>query len=92
MEGRKPCLKCLLAELDYDEYTQSLLDYIKKVPADRRVSEEVYQSRLAQCRSCEKLINGMCAECGCYVELRALKSASDCAAPVKRWTSQTDLQ
>ncbi|MBR6872933.1 MAG: hypothetical protein IKN17_05450 [Ruminococcus sp.] len=83
--GGKPCLKCLLAQLDPDDYTQSLLDYIRNVPEDRRVSEEVYQDRLSRCRECDRLINGMCAECGCYVELRALRPGAYCAGAVKRW-------
>ena len=88
MEQQKPCLRCLLAELDGDAYALSLIEYIKKVPEDKRVDETVYQRRLALCRECDKLINGMCTECGCYVELRALKPASDCASPVKRWLAE----
>ena len=85
MTGKKPCIKCLLAELDYDEYTQSLLDYIKSVPEDRRADEATYQARLELCRSCESLVSGMCKECGCYVELRALKPGAQCAGGVKKW-------
>ena len=85
MSGQKPCVRCLIAELDYDEYTQSLLDYIKSVPADRRVSEEEYQRRLGFCRSCGRLLSGMCLECGCYVEVRALKPNAECASAEKRW-------
>lgn len=88
--SRKPCLRCLLKEMGEDSNALSLLEYIKKVPADRRVSEEIYQKRLAQCRQCDKLINGMCSECGCYVELRALKPSADCASPSKRWLPEAD--
>ncbi len=33
-----------------------------------RVTEEVYESRLAVCQDCEKLNAGTCMACGCYVE------------------------
>lgn len=84
---KKPCVRCLLSELDEDEIRAGLLEYIRNVPADRRVSGEIYQSRLAQCRSCERLLDGMCLECGCYVEIRALRPEADCASAVKRWHS-----
>ena len=85
MPGQKPCLRCLLEDLDQDGITQGLREYIESYPADRRVSEEIYRERLARCRECERLINAMCAECGCYIEIRALKPGQECAAPVKRW-------
>ena len=88
MEQKKPCLRCLLEELGDDSHALGLIEYIKSVPADRRVSEEVYQRRLAACRECDRLISGMCLECGCYVELRALRPAADCASAVKRWLAE----
>lgn len=80
---KKICRRCLLDDLDFDEYMQSLKDYIKAVPPDSRVSDEVYSSRLDVCRSCEELANAMCRQCGCYVELRALKPKTHC--PIDKW-------
>lgn len=82
---KKPCRKCLLAQLDPDEYTQNLLEYIKNYPADKRVSEEVYRKRLEICQNCPELAGGICAQCGCYVELRALKPSMYCAGVKKLW-------
>ena len=82
---QKPCLRCLLSELGSTDYTRSLLEHIRSVPEDRRVSEEIYQARLRECRQCDRLLNALCLECGCYVELRALKPGAECAAAVKRW-------
>lgn len=48
-----------------------------------RVTEEVYESRLAVCQDCEKLNAGTCMACGCYVELRAVAAVSRC--PKKKW-------
>ncbi len=80
-----PCKKCLLAELSADDRVQSLLAYIRSVPAERRVDEETYQSRLAQCKNCGSLVNGICAECGCFAELRALKPQQRCPSPERKW-------
>lgn len=80
-----PCKKCLLAELGETDWSKSLLEYIAAVPPDMRVEEAVYQERLARCRECDDLVSGMCRQCGCYVELRALKPDQKCAAPEKKW-------
>ena len=61
------------------------MEYIAAVPEDKRVDENEYQRRLELCRSCEQLANGMCAVCGCYVELRALKPNSYCPGQGKFW-------
>ncbi len=72
------CRKCLLAELGEDEYFTALRQYIADYPAEKRVPDGEYSRRLAVCRNCERLANGMCAVCGCYVELRALKTEQHC--------------
>lgn len=82
---KKLCRKCLLAEMHPDEYTQSLLDYIDSIPSENRADEKLYRKRLEICRSCDELANGICAKCGCFVELRALKPNSYCASEKKLW-------
>lgn len=82
---RQPCKKCLIADLDYDEYTENIAQYIKKVPEDRRAPEEEYRRRLDLCRRCGELANGICAKCGCFVELRALKTESRCPHEKRVW-------
>ncbi|MBO5246284.1 MAG: hypothetical protein J6B28_03385 [Eubacterium sp.] len=82
------CTRCLLRELvDSDESKQSELEMIEKyrdaIKQADRVSEEVYEQRLAVCQSCEKLLAGTCNACGCYVELRAIAKVSHC--PKKKW-------
>ncbi|MBR6045063.1 MAG: hypothetical protein IKP47_05460 [Ruminococcus sp.] len=80
-----PCKRCLLAELSQTDYTKTLLEYIASVPMERRVDEKTYAARLEACRSCDELTDGMCMQCGCYAELRALKPEQECAAADKRW-------
>ena len=81
--SRQPvCKRCLLRELD-GEYFQSIYRYIESLPPERKASPPVYRQRLAVCRGCESLQNGMCAQCGCFVEVRAAKRAQKC--PLGSW-------
>lgn len=84
--SKKPfCRKCLLDELDEDEYILSLKDYIAKYPQEKRCSEKEYQRRLNICLTCKHLSNATCALCGCYVELRALKKEMYCPDCGNKW-------
>ena len=80
-ETKKICRRCLLAERSEDEYVRSLKEYIAGYPEDKRVCEEEYRRRLGICTDCERLADGICSLCGCYVELRALKPNSVCPEP-----------
>ena len=79
------CRKCLLDELDEDEYIRSLKDYISAYPQEKRCVMSEYRRRLEICAKCENLSNAMCALCGCYVELRALKKETYCPDFGDRW-------
>lgn len=81
----KICRKCLLQDLDKDEYINNLLEYIKNYPEEKRIDAITYQNRLSACKSCDNLSEGMCALCGCFVELRALKKNSCCPDTNKKW-------
>ncbi|MBQ8921231.1 MAG: hypothetical protein IJ060_03600 [Oscillospiraceae bacterium] len=81
----QPCKKCLLAELAATDFTEHLLAYIRSVPEESRVDEATYQRRLAQCRACGSLVSGICTQCGCFAELRALRPEQRCAAPERKW-------
>ncbi|MBQ8639607.1 MAG: hypothetical protein IJ468_10590 [Lachnospiraceae bacterium] len=75
------CKRCLLYEMaDRDLYTR-IRRTIEAIPASMRCEEEAYQARLASCKTCEKLISGMCRVCGCYVEVRAAKREEHCPLP-----------
>lgn len=71
--------------MDPDDIERSILDYIKELPADKKADDKTYAERLDKCRSCDHLVNGMCAKCGCYVELRAAKRNMYCAGEEKLW-------
>ncbi len=69
-------------ELD-SQYFQSIYEYIDRLPEEQKASSQEYARRLGFCRACESLQNGMCAQCGCFAEVRAAKSALAC--PIARW-------
>ena len=79
------CKKCLLYEMPDAERYQGMYDYINNLDDDLKVSQELYQQRLAICRECEQLLEGMCRICGCYVEMRAVMKGKMCPDVIKRW-------
>lgn len=80
---KKPCLKCLLRELDEEAYMEKLHCYIEMMDADVKTAQSIYENRLAVCRDCDYLEAGTCLACGCYVELRAAVKKNKC--PYKKW-------
>ncbi len=76
------CKRCLLRELD-GEYFKSIYQYIASLPEEQRSSSDEYARRLKICRACGDLHNGMCAQCGCFAEVRAAKRRLAC--PMGRW-------
>ena len=86
IKQRRSCRKCLTAEMDEAEYFENLHMYIANLDKDIKVSQSVYEERLAVCKDCELLADGMCRACGCFVELRAVIWKNAC--PYDKWTAQ----
>lgn len=76
------CKKCLLREMA-EEDAKQIQKYKDAIKLADRVSETVYEERLAICKSCDLLNAGTCGACGCYVELRAVAKSGRC--PHKKW-------
>lgn len=87
MEGKNQryCRKCLLREMDEEEYFANLYDYMERLDEDLKIDNGEYERRLSICKGCENLFNGMCTICGCYVELRALMKKNSCPNVEKKW-------
>lgn len=83
---RRICRKCLTSEMDEAAYFENLHTYIANLDEDIKVSRSVYEDRLALCKNCDLLADGMCRACGCFVELRAVIWKNSC--PYDKWTSQ----
>lgn len=80
------CRRCLLEE---DAGNRPMYELIKEVisaiPDEQRAKETVYRARLNICRECDRLVSGMCALCGCYVEVRACKALMYCPDTDRKW-------
>lgn len=76
---KKRCLKCLLREMNQDEYFNNLHEYIQNLDEDIKADTNLYEERLKICKNCDYLTDGMCRACGCFVELRAAISSNSCS-------------
>ena len=83
MADRPPC-RCLLKEADPD-LGRIVAEYVDALPEEARVPEEVYRRRLTACEACDRLADGMCLDCGCYVEARAAKAGLRCPGVPAKW-------
>ncbi len=77
------CKRCLVRDMDNKQMYHTMYEYISHLDEEIKASPEVYESRLAICKGCERLLEGMCNACGCYVELRAAIRIRVC--PYEKW-------
>ena len=80
-----PCRRCLFEGVDRDKITAMIEDYLEALPEEERTPEALYRERLAVCETCDKLADGMCRECGCFVLYRAAVATNDCPDLPSRW-------
>lgn len=84
-QNQRYCRKCLLREMDEEAYFENMFAYIRNLPKEDKVSDEVYEARLTHCKNCDDLLNGMCRICGCYVEMRAAMKVRSCPGYDPKW-------
>lgn len=84
-EDRRICKKCLVRDFDEGELFRTMQEYIARMDEDIKTPEKEYEERLRICTECDKLMNGMCGVCGCYVEMRAAVKSQYCPAVHKKW-------
>lgn len=83
MEERR-CKRCLLRELAGQvKVYETVRRYIEDLEPERRADQAASEARLEKCKACDRLSDGMCRACGCYVELRAAMKEQEC--PYERW-------
>ncbi len=85
MEDRRMCKRCLLSDMSEDGLRERVYEYIESLSGDIKVEPGIYEQRLEQCRECDKLFNGMCRACGCFVEMRAAIKSNSCPDISHRW-------
>ena len=79
----KPCTRCLLKDYSKEVYDKLIVEGLKALPAEDLTTEDVTAARLNVCKNCEKINQGTCLACGCYVEIRAALKAGKC--PYSKW-------
>lgn len=73
------CRICELLGFDVSQYLEQALERLEQTDPSRLASEEEYGRRLSICAQCkEKLEDGTCKMCGCYVVLRARMAEGKC--------------
>ena len=83
---RPPCRRCLLEDMTEEtKLFATVREYLAAVPRNVKTPDSAYRARLETCRRCENLRNGMCALCGCFVEMRAVKATNTCPDTPPRW-------
>lgn len=86
------CRKCFLREMELQgglkASYEAMLERIEMLDPELRCTGETYDARLAQCKKCEYLAEGMCGLCGCFAESRAAVKANSCPAEPKRWSAE----
>ncbi|MCH5325008.1 MAG: hypothetical protein J1E39_07305 [Eubacterium sp.] len=78
------CRRCLTAQLS-EEAFRTVSEYVSLIPKDKKTDDVSYHKRLEKCRACDELINGMCAKCGCFAEIRAAYAHRACPHEQPRW-------
>lgn len=82
---KRICRRCLTKEMPDAQYYQNMYDYINNLDKEIKTPESTYLQRLASCKECTHLLNGMCRICGCFVEMRAAVNKNCCPAIHKKW-------
>ena len=83
VETQRYCRKCLLKDFDEDKYRELIKKELDWMDAEMKAADDLYAERLKICEECDKLSQGTCLSCGCFVELRA--AAGKAACPRKLW-------
>lgn len=85
MKNQRICKGCLAKEMPDAAYYENMYVYIRNMDEGRKASEALYEERLAVCKKCESLLNGMCRICGCFVEMRAAVRTNRCPDMAEKW-------
>ena len=79
----KICTRCLLRDFDREAYERLVGKSLEELPKEDLTDGVENRRRLDICKDCEKLNQGTCLACGCFVEIRAALKRGRC--PYKKW-------
>jgi hypothetical protein len=72
-----------LKDYSKEVYDRLIVEGLKALPEEDLTTGDVTAARLNVCRECEKINQGTCLACGCYVEIRAALKNGKC--PYNKW-------
>lgn len=78
-----PCRKCLLREMDKNAYMENLYAYIDRIEGDSKADKAVYEDRLAVCKECKYLNEGLCGCLWLLCGTAAVIAVNRC--PYEKW-------
>ncbi|SDX90337.1 hypothetical protein SAMN02910264_00996 [Ruminococcaceae bacterium YAD3003] len=79
----KICTRCLLKDFNKEQYEAIVTNGLSSLPKEDLTGSDITEKRLAVCRDCDKLNQGTCLACGCFVEIRASLKKGKC--PYDLW-------
>jgi hypothetical protein len=79
------CKRCLLQDSINKKYYKTVLEYVNSLDSTIKTDHATYNLRLSLCKECDFLVNGMCNQCGCFVEIRASKKDNYCPNVQPKW-------
>ena len=82
------CSNCLPGQNNEETFYEDLSGYSQSLDEDLKVDQQIYEKRLNICSTCDRLMNGMCRLCGCFVELRAVQKVRKCPDLPAKWEAQ----
>jgi len=82
---KRICKKCLLKDFAPEEYLNNMRAYINGLDDEIKAVQEIYLERLSHCETCDKLNEGICRICGCFVEYRAAIKLKQCPDIHPKW-------
>jgi hypothetical protein len=86
MQTLRICKRCLLKDMEDEQALYGLIQSrIALLSESEKAADQEYRHRLSICGDCGELHHGACAQCGCYVELRAARRTARCPLPIPKW-------
>lgn len=83
--NKRECKACSASVRLSDEEISMAIDKLSHLKGIKFVSDDIYQSRLDKCNSCQYLEYGTtCLQCGCIVQIKAKMPESVCPYPKNR--------
>ncbi|MBQ1902228.1 MAG: hypothetical protein II169_06735 [Lachnospiraceae bacterium] len=79
----RTCRICSVKDSLPDDVLRYRDRLLSMLPEEQKTSEKELENRLGKCECCDKMVDGTCLSCGCYVVIRAAVYDKQC--PLHLW-------